>query len=109
MKEQVHKGYHFCEWMMLALHRNYNLLLTSIWKYVAYRGSREYCEETLKVACEHQKRMDANLGGTEILQPLKHIYDKPPMTTHCREASPFIIRLIKIDKKSKIKHMGMPS
>lgn len=48
-------------------------------------GSREYCEETLKVACEHQKRMDANLGGTEILQPLKHIYDKPPMTTHCRE------------------------
>ena len=59
----------------------------------AFSGSREYSEESLKAACEHQQVMAADLGGTEILQPLKHIYDKPPMATHSREVYSFFFEI----------------
>ena len=49
------------------------------------RGSREYSEETLKEACNYQSTLEANMGGTEILQPLKEIYGKPAMATHTRQ------------------------
>jgi len=48
-------------------------------------GSREYSEDSLKLACDYQAALDASFGGTEILQPLQAIYNKPPMTTHSRQ------------------------
>jgi len=50
-------------------------------------GSREYSEDSLKLACDYQAALDASFGGTEILQPLRAIYDKPPMTTHSRQVT----------------------
>lgn len=48
-------------------------------------GSREYGEESLKAACELQKQLGADMGGTEILEPLKAVYDKPAMASHSRQ------------------------
>lgn len=48
-------------------------------------GSREYSEDSLKLACDYQSELDASFGGTEILQPLQAIYGKPPMSTHSRQ------------------------
>ena len=48
-------------------------------------GSREYSEESLKLACDYQATLKASFGGTEILEPLQAIYNKPPMTTHSRQ------------------------
>ena len=50
-------------------------------------GSREYSEDTLKLACDYQANLSADFGGTEILQPLRAIYNKPPMTTHSRQVA----------------------
>jgi len=52
-------------------------------------GSREYSEDSLKLACDYQAALDASFGGTEILQPLRAIYDKPPMTTHSRQVTDY--------------------
>ena len=48
-------------------------------------GSREYSEDSLKLACDYQATLDASFGGTEILEPLQAIYNKMPMTTHSRQ------------------------
>ena len=48
-------------------------------------GSREYSEDSLKLACDYQASLDASFGGTEILEPLQAIYSKLPMTTHSRQ------------------------
>ncbi|XP_013855750.1 von Willebrand factor A domain-containing protein 5A [Austrofundulus limnaeus] len=39
--------------------------------------SVEYSEKTMEEAVKKVEGMDANLGGTEILQPLEHIYSQP--------------------------------
>uniref|UniRef100_A0A665V2C5 VIT domain-containing protein n=1 Tax=Echeneis naucrates TaxID=173247 RepID=A0A665V2C5_ECHNA len=39
--------------------------------------SVEYSDQTLEEAVKKVEEMTANLGGTEILQPLKHIYNQP--------------------------------
>jgi len=54
-------------------------------------GSREYSEDSLKIACDYQAALSAFFGGTEILEPLRAIYDKPPMTTHSRQVTFFTI------------------
>ncbi|KAF2357239.1 von Willebrand factor type A [Trinorchestia longiramus] len=40
-------------------------------------GSRVYTQETLAEACSLHDKMEADMGGTEILQPLKAIYSQP--------------------------------
>ena len=50
-----------------------------------FSGSRQYSEESLEEACEHQRMMRADLGGTEILAPLRYIYSKPVMGSHSRQ------------------------
>ncbi|XP_018023798.1 von Willebrand factor A domain-containing protein 5A isoform X2 [Hyalella azteca] len=40
-------------------------------------GSRTYSEATLAMACELHASMKANMGGTEVLAPLKAIYSQP--------------------------------
>ena len=54
-------------------------------------GSREYSEDSLKLACDYQATLNASFGGTEILRPLQAIYSKPPMITHSRQV---IVRTI---------------
>ncbi|XP_038129085.1 von Willebrand factor A domain-containing protein 5A-like [Cyprinodon tularosa] len=39
--------------------------------------SMEYSEKTMNKALKEVEKMDANLGGTDILQPLQHIYSQP--------------------------------
>ncbi|KAM9733627.1 von Willebrand factor A domain-containing protein 5A-like isoform 1-T1 [Menidia menidia] len=39
--------------------------------------SVEYSEKTMEDALKKVEQMQANLGGTEILQPLRHIYSQP--------------------------------
>ncbi|XP_063856771.1 von Willebrand factor A domain-containing protein 5A-like isoform X2 [Scylla paramamosain] len=48
------------------------------------KGSRVYSEATLREACQLQAAMKADMGGTEILAPLKDIYDKPPIPGYSR-------------------------
>ncbi|XP_073688058.1 von Willebrand factor A domain-containing protein 5A-like [Garra rufa] len=44
-----------------------------------------YCEFTLEDALRRVKIMNADLGGTEILEPLKHIYSQPCYPDHPRQ------------------------
>ena len=41
-------------------------------------GSKAYSKETLDQALELQTSMSANMGGTEILNPLKAVFEKAP-------------------------------
>ena len=46
--------------------------------YIFLRGSVEYNEENLAEAEKCQRRMSADMGGTEIYRALKQIYSRPP-------------------------------
>ncbi|XP_050921407.1 LOW QUALITY PROTEIN: von Willebrand factor A domain-containing protein 5A-like [Lates calcarifer] len=47
--------------------------------------SVEYSQETMEEALKKVEVMDANLGGTEILKPLKHIYSQPCIPSQPRQ------------------------
>uniref|UniRef100_A0A4W6CS65 von Willebrand factor A domain containing 5A n=1 Tax=Lates calcarifer TaxID=8187 RepID=A0A4W6CS65_LATCA len=47
--------------------------------------SVEYSQETMEEALKKVEVMDANLGGTEILEPLKHIYSQPCIPSQPRQ------------------------
>uniref|UniRef100_A0A8D3C8X7 von Willebrand factor A domain-containing protein 5A-like n=1 Tax=Scophthalmus maximus TaxID=52904 RepID=A0A8D3C8X7_SCOMX len=47
--------------------------------------SVEYSEKTLEEALRRVEAMDADLGGTEILQPLKHILSQPCIPSQPRQ------------------------
>ncbi|XP_048039827.1 von Willebrand factor A domain-containing protein 5A-like isoform X6 [Megalobrama amblycephala] len=44
-----------------------------------------YSEDTMEEALNRVKNMKADMGGTEILQPLKHIYSQPCYPDHPRQ------------------------
>ncbi|KAL0154341.1 hypothetical protein M9458_050307, partial [Cirrhinus mrigala] len=44
-----------------------------------------YSEETMEEALSRVKSMNADMGGTEILQPLTHIYSQPCYPDHPRQ------------------------
>ncbi|XP_016398757.1 von Willebrand factor A domain-containing protein 5A-like isoform X4 [Sinocyclocheilus rhinocerous] len=44
-----------------------------------------YSEDTMEEALKRVKSMSADMGGTEILQPLKHIYSQPCYPDHPRQ------------------------
>ena len=52
-----------------------------------FRESEEYTEVTLGKACQLHAGMGADMGGTEILQPLKAVYSKPPKVGYARQVS----------------------
>ncbi|KAL1250944.1 hypothetical protein QQF64_018740 [Cirrhinus molitorella] len=47
--------------------------------------SVEYNQDTMDQALKRVKEMQADMGGTEILQPLKHIYSQPCYPNHPRQ------------------------
>ncbi|XP_078023396.1 von Willebrand factor A domain-containing protein 5A-like isoform X4 [Epinephelus lanceolatus] len=47
--------------------------------------SVEYSQKTLEEALKNVEVMDADLGGTEILQPLEHIYSQPTIPNQPRQ------------------------
>ena len=49
------------------------------------RKSVRYCEQTLRSATTHVERMSANLGGTEILSPLRTVMDAAPIAGYARQ------------------------
>uniref|UniRef100_A0A8C8ILV2 VIT domain-containing protein n=1 Tax=Oncorhynchus tshawytscha TaxID=74940 RepID=A0A8C8ILV2_ONCTS len=49
--------------------------------------SVEYSQKTMDEALQMVKEMRADLGGTEILQPLKHIYSQPCLPDQPRQVS----------------------
>ncbi|XP_048013746.1 von Willebrand factor A domain-containing protein 5A-like [Megalobrama amblycephala] len=50
-----------------------------------YPQSVEYNQDTVDEALKRVKEMQADMGGTEILQPLKHIYSRPCYPDHPRQ------------------------
>ncbi|XP_043088389.1 von Willebrand factor A domain-containing protein 5A-like isoform X2 [Puntigrus tetrazona] len=44
-----------------------------------------YSEDTMEEALKRVKSMNADMGGTEILRPLKHIYSQPCYPDHPRQ------------------------
>ncbi|XP_064326211.1 von Willebrand factor A domain-containing protein 5B1 [Phalacrocorax carbo] len=49
-----------------------------------FPASRPYCEESLAIACESIKRIRADMGGTNILSPLKWVIRQPIHRGHPR-------------------------
>ncbi|CAI5693966.1 unnamed protein product [Oreochromis niloticus] len=47
--------------------------------------SVEYSQQTMKESLKKVEQMEANLGGTEILEPLKHIYSQPCIPNQPRQ------------------------
>ncbi|XP_069069490.1 von Willebrand factor A domain-containing protein 5A isoform X2 [Pleurodeles waltl] len=50
-----------------------------------FPDSVEYTQESMKSALKQIEEMSANMGGTEILEPLKNIYSKTEKTGHPRQ------------------------
>eukprot|EP00063_Salmo_salar_P043953 XP_014018788.1 PREDICTED: von Willebrand factor A domain-containing protein 5A-like isoform X2 [Salmo salar] len=50
-----------------------------------FSKSVEYSQKTLDEALQKVKEMRADMGGTEILQPLKHIYSQPCLPDQPRQ------------------------
>ncbi|KAK9952012.1 hypothetical protein ABG768_017878 [Culter alburnus] len=50
-----------------------------------YPQSVEYNQDTMDQALKRVKKMKADMGGTEILEPLKHIYSQPCYPDHPRQ------------------------
>ncbi|CAI5694371.1 unnamed protein product [Oreochromis niloticus] len=50
-----------------------------------FSKSVEYGEKTMEEALKKVEKMEADLGGTEILEPLKHIYSQPCIPTQPRQ------------------------
>ncbi|XP_029026302.2 von Willebrand factor A domain-containing protein 5A-like isoform X2 [Betta splendens] len=56
----------------------------STFEYI-FPESVEYSEKTMEEALKKVEGMQADLGGTEILQPLKHIYNQPCVPNQPRQ------------------------
>lgn len=50
-----------------------------------FPDSVKYDDGSLKKAISHAKELQANLGGTEILEPLKEIYGKSGVDGYLRQ------------------------
>jgi len=71
------------------------IIITFCW----ISGSREYSEDSLKSACDYQAELDASFGGTEILEALQAIYNKPLISTHSRQVNLFNLILNLLHKR----------
>ena len=58
-----------------------------VYIYLDVSKSVEYSQKTMDEALQKVKAMRADLGGTEILQPLKHIYSQPCLPDQPRQVT----------------------
>ncbi|KAJ5072393.1 von willebrand factor a domain-containing protein 5a [Anaeramoeba ignava] len=65
-----------CLFNVIGFGSNYEILFKD--------GSVKYNNKNLKIAKEKNEILDANLGGTELLAPLRHILSKPPLKDYPR-------------------------
>uniref|UniRef100_A0A3B4EWC9 VIT domain-containing protein n=1 Tax=Pundamilia nyererei TaxID=303518 RepID=A0A3B4EWC9_9CICH len=61
--------------------------------------SVEYSRQTMEEALKKVKKMKADLGGTEILEPLKHIYSQPCILNQPRQLFVLTRGWVKNDKE----------
>jgi uncharacterized protein YegL len=66
-----------CFFNIVGFGSNYELLFGN--------ASTEYNNQSLKEATQHIDRLEANLGGTEILKPLQFILSQPSKTGYSRQ------------------------
>ncbi len=71
---------------MLIILQEWFGVVSCVWETVC-RCSQSvvYSEDTMEEALKRVKSMRADMGGTEILQPLKHIYSQPCYPDHPRQ------------------------
>ncbi|CAI5677703.1 unnamed protein product [Oreochromis niloticus] len=64
--------------------------------------SVEYGEKTMEEALKKVEQMEADHGGTEILEPLKHIYSQPCIQNQPRQKPPRdpLLQLVSLQKAS---------
>ncbi|KAK3598702.1 hypothetical protein CHS0354_003259 [Potamilus streckersoni] len=63
-------------------------------------GSLKYNEENLKKAEELQRQMDADMGGTEILRPLEHIFKQKLIENYPRQL--FVLTDGEVDNTAEV-------
>ena len=69
----------------LPVNSFFNIIIFGSSYQVLYHESRHYDDKSLKDATESVALISANLGGTEIYQPLEMILQKPLMASHARQ------------------------
>ena len=78
--------YHFyCFRLLYDIKHTYHFFL-----FHGHSGSSTYNKSNLKEALSLQMKMDADMGGTEIYEPFKHIYGKKVSKGHPRQVYGFI-------------------
>ena len=55
--------------------------------YFYFSGSVEYTEKSLNKALKLYESIDAGMGGTEILNALKSVYQRKPVKGFAKQAS----------------------
>ena len=55
--------------------------------YFYFSGSVEYTEKSLNKALKLYESIDARMGGTEILNALKSVYQRKPVKGFAKQAS----------------------
>ena len=58
-----------------------------------YSDSSKYTQQSLNLALELQKSMDADMGGTEIYQPFQHIFSKRLIQGNLRQVRGRIVNM----------------
>jgi hypothetical protein len=84
--QQVGEGFK-CPWLGSVLCCGDDPLTLCVYIYLDISKSVEYSQKTMDEALQKVKEMRADLGGTEILQPLKHIYSQPCLPDQPRQVS----------------------
>ncbi|XP_061170034.1 von Willebrand factor A domain-containing protein 5A-like [Saccostrea echinata] len=65
-----------------------------------FAKSKQYNEENLEEALNLQKKMDANMGGTEIFKPLERVFRSKPIDSYARQI--FLLTDGEVSNVSKI-------
>jgi hypothetical protein len=66
-----------------------------------------YDEKTAKQAENLTRSMEANFGGTELLEPIKHLKNNPPIKGRSRQI--FLLTDGEISNTDKVKYLNIPN
>lgn len=71
------------------------------------RKSVEYTQQTMSESLQRVKELDADFGGTEILQPLQAIYRQPFQEGHPRQVGETLLggHFLSVISQNKTKNM----